>query len=155
MRRSGVLVIAVALSAAGCYRLQPVVGPAPATGSQVAVYVNDAGRAALSVNVGSSIERIEGRLSAQDAAGYAISVKHVYFLRGGVQIWSGESVRIPREHVESFAERRISKGRTLALGAAGAGSIGLMFASGLLGSGLGDPPGTPSDSGDALRWIWP
>lgn len=156
MPRSHLVVAVTVLMAMGCYRLQAVVGDAvPATGTRVALYLNDAGRAALSGTVGQAIERIEGTLTEQGTEGYSISVQHLYFLQGGVQIWSGETVRVRKEQVQSFAERRLARGRTIALGAVGVGSVAFMLSRGLFGFGLGDDPTVPSDTGETLRLIWP
>lgn len=157
MRLPLLFVSAAALVVMGCFRLQPITtGAVPATDTKVGVYVNDAGRAALAMTVGQAIQRIEGTLTEQDLEGYVISVQHIYFLQGGVQIWTGEKVRIAKEHVQYFAVRQLSKGRTVALGVVGVGSVALMLSQGLFGMGLGDGPDVPCDTCAAsLRLIWP
>jgi hypothetical protein len=145
----------LALVVTGCYTLQPLTtSAAPESGSKIALYLNDAGRIALGSSVGPEIERLEGRLLEQDSEAYSIAVMHVYTLRGGVQIWSGEQVRVGKDQVRSISERRLSKARTVALGAAGVGSVTYVLSRGLLGFGIDDDM-TPTDSGDALRIIWP
>ena len=140
----------------GCFTLQPITtGTAPESGTRMALVLNDVGRVALAPTVGPEIDRIEGRLVGADSDGYSIAVEHVYFLRGGVQIWSGENVRVGRSQVGSVSERRLSKVRTAAMGAAGAGAVAYMLSRGLFGSGLGDNP-TPGDTtSDLLRVILP
>jgi hypothetical protein len=156
VRRPGLICSLLAFVVSGCFRLQPVAtGAAPETGSSVALYLNDAGRLALGPSVGPEIDRLEGRLVELDNEGYLIAVQHVYALRGGVQIWSGEQVRVGKDHVRSVSERRLSKVRTVALGAAGAGSLTYMLSRGLFGFGL-DDPSTPTDTtAESLRLIWP
>lgn len=157
MRRALFLPAVAASMAMGCYRLHPVAmgAAAPETGVRVAVYLNDQGRAALSRTVGPAIERIEGTLTEQGTEGYSISVQHLYFLQGGVQVWNGEAVRLGRDQVQSFSERRFSRGRSIALGAVGVGSVAFMLSRGLLGFGLGEEPTVPSDTGVTLRLIRP
>lgn len=155
MRWSLLLFSVTAFVAMGCFNLQPVAGSAvPVTGAKVAVHLNDLGRAALSATVGNAIERIEGTLTEQGTEGYSISVQHIYFLQGGVQIWSGETVRVGKEQVQSFSLRRLARGRTIAVGAVGVGSVAYMLSRGLFGFGLGDAA-VPSDTGETLRLIWP
>lgn len=155
MRRFLLLFSVTAFVATGCFRLQPVAGSAvPETGAKVAVHLNDLGRAALSGTVGNAIERIEGTLTEQGTDGYSISVQHVYFLQGGVQIWSGETVRVGKDQVQSFSLRRLARGRTIAVGAVGVGSVAFMLSRGLFGFGFG-PADVPSDTGETLRLIWP
>jgi hypothetical protein len=130
---------------AGCYTLQPVAGTAPAVGSRVALDVNDIGRVALGGSMGPEIAQIEGRLLANSDEEYLIAVEVVRLLRGGEQIWDGEQVRISRDHIGTAYERRLSRGRTLALGTAVVGGIvAIVVTRDLLGGGR--EPGTPPDT---------
>lgn len=156
MRRTPLLCMMLALVVMGCYTFKPVTtGAAPLVGARVGLHVNDAGRVALGPTVGSEIDWLDGRLVEQDAEGFTLAVQHVYSLRGAVQIWAGEQVRVQRDQVHSVTQRQLAKGRSLALGAAGAGGVAFMLSRGLFGSGLGEPPEVPSDSGESLRVIWP
>ncbi len=156
MRRTPFLCMTLALAVMGCYTFRPITtGAAPEVGTRVGLHVNDAGRAALAPTVGSEIDWLDGRLVEQDADGFTLAVQHVYSLRGAVQIWAGEQVRVRRDQVHSVTERQLAKGRTLALSAAGAGGVAFMLSRGLFGSGLGEPPEVPTDSGESLRVIWP
>lgn len=140
----------------GCYALHPVAfGVTPEVGARVAIEVNDMGRVALGGSMGPEIDRILGRLVGFDSAGYEVAVEEVHLLRGGIQVWNHEKMRIAKDQIRAFSERRYSRGRSLALGAVGVGSVAFLLSRGLLGAGLGDPPGVPSDSGDLLRVIWP
>ena len=144
------------LAVGGCYTLRPIArGTEPTTGEQIAVQVNDAGRVALGRSMGNEIDRIEGRLVAQDTTGFTIAVNHVYGLRGEVQVWSGEPVRIEDSYVRVLSERRLSRGRSLAMGAVGVGGFALLLSNGLLGSVFGNDSKVPSDSGVSLRVVWP
>lgn len=156
MRRPGLVCSLLALVVTGCYTLQPLTtSAAPANGARIALHLNDAGRVALGPSVGPEIDRLEGRLLGSDPEAYSIAVLHVYTLRGAVQIWSGEQVRVGKDQVRSISERRLSKVRTVALGAAGVGGVSYVLSRGLLGFGLDDPK-TPTDTtGESLRIIWP
>jgi len=156
VRRSWLICSLLALVVTGCYTLQPLTtSAAPENGTRIALYLNDAGRVALGRTVGPEIERLEGRLLEQDSEAYSIAVMHVFTLRGGVQIWSGEQVRVGKDQVRSISERRLSKARTVALGAAGVGSVTYVLSRGLLGFGLDDPVVPTDTSAESLRIIWP
>lgn len=120
---------------AGCYTLQPVRGASPVVGSRVALDVNDAGRVALGGSMGPEIGQVEGTLIQRGNGDYLLGVTSVSFLRGGVQVWKGEQVHIKPEYVSTVYERRLSKGRTIALAAAGAGAVALIASQNLLGGG--------------------
>lgn len=126
----------------GCYTLQPTSGVTE-LGSVMAFAINDRGRVALGGSVGPEIDQIEGRVLQATADEYLVAVSAVRFLRGGHQIWAGEQVRISSEHVGYVLERRFSRGRTLALGAAAVGGVTAFLLSrelGVLGGGDGTTP---------------
>ena len=133
------------LLVAGCYTLQPAGGAVPPAGRRVAFDVNDAGRSALGGLIGPEVAQIEGRLLSNGTEEYLVAVSTVRLLRGGEQVWSGEQVRIRREHVSSTYERRFSRGRTLALAGAAAGVAALFIGRSLMGSGS-DHPKLPTDT---------
>ena len=109
---------------AGCYVLLPAGGAAvPAPGTAVALQINDVGRVSLGGSMGPEIERVDGKLVGQEDGAYRVSVTSVKLLRSGEQVWSGENVLIKSEYVSAFFERRFSKGRSLALGAAFAAGV--------------------------------
>jgi len=137
----------------GCYTLQPaVVGAVPDAGTMVAFDLNDAGRLAMGGLMGPEIAQIEGRLIESNNGEHVVSVRAVRLLRGAVQIWSGETVRVKSEYVTSVSERRFSRGRTIALGAATIGGFTAFLVSrDLIGSGSGGKPDIPADSGVSFR----
>lgn len=100
----------------GCYTLQPISGAVPATGTKVALDVNDAGRVALGGTMGPEIAQIEGLLIDRNGGDFVIAVSMVRLLRGGEQVWNGEQVRVNSEHVSSTYERRFSRERSIVLG---------------------------------------
>ena len=139
---------------AGCYTLQPATQAAPEVGTVVALDVNDVGRVALGGSLGPEIGQIEGRLISQENGEYLVAVSSVKYLRGGEQIWSGERVRVNREHVGNTYERRFHKGRTIALSAVVMAGVAAIVASrDLFGFGRepGDNPGDGDPGGEALR----
>jgi hypothetical protein len=140
--------VAAGLSAVGCYTLQPTPAAAPMLGERIAFDLNDAGRAALGGSMGPEIGQIEGRLMQKDSSQYVVAVSAVRFLRGGEQTWSGEPVHIKAEFVTTTYTRHFAQGRTIALGAVGAGAVALILTRSIIGSGNSDPK-VPGDTASA------
>lgn len=134
-----------ALLITGCYTLEPMVTAQPATGSKVALSINDAGRVALGGQMGPAVLRVHGRLVSHDTEEYDLAVTGVDLLAGGFQTWQGERVRISDDHVSALLERRFSKAKTIALGAAAIGAVALVGRGAFL-PGFLDPEPTPDDS---------
>jgi hypothetical protein len=138
----------------GCYTLQPTVGVTPELGVRVAFDINDAGRAALGGAMGPEIDRVDGRLLEKSNEDYRVAVTGVRMLRGGYQVWKGETVSINPSHVRSWYIRKFSPTRTAILTTVVTGGfVAFMASRGLIG--FGDPSDPPSDSGgvDALTRI--
>jgi hypothetical protein len=117
-------------------------GAQPQPGQQIALEINDAGRAALGGSMGPAIKRIEGLLVGTEADEYLVSVRGVHFFDEGWRRWSGERVRISSGYVSTSYRRQFSRTRSVALGAAVAASLVLM-AGPLNGFGVFGP-----DNGD-------
>lgn len=115
IRGSGGLALVILL--AGCSSLQPVQGPVPEPGTRLAFDVNDAGRVALGGAMGPEIGQIEGQLLGNEDGAYLVAVSGVTYLRGGHQTWSGETVRLRPEYIGNTYERKVSTGRSIAMGA--------------------------------------
>jgi len=137
----------------GCYTLQPTGGPVPQLGSIVGLDLTDAGRMALGGSMGPEIGQVEGRLVEKDSNEFVVAVTELHLLRGGEQVWHGETVHIKKEYVSSLYERRFSPGRSAALAAAGVGAVAIIATRGLVGLGEpGDLSGkTPGDTGHTQR----
>ena len=136
MLRSFALLLGVLT--AGCYSLRPMAGAQPKPGEQIALEINDAGRAALGGSVGPAIKRIEGLLIGSEADEYLVSVRGIHFYDEGWRRWSGERVRIGTGHVSTMYRRQISAVRSVALGVAvGAGLV--LISGPLNGFGLFGP----------------
>jgi len=134
----------------GCYTLQPTMGVSPEIGNELAFDITDVGRVGLGPSMGSEIAQVEGRLVSRENAEYLVSVTSVRFLRGGEQPWRGEQVRLKSEYVGSTYQKQFSKGRTIALSAAGVGAAVFLLTRSLIGSAR-DEPSTPPPEGTAIR----
>jgi len=136
---------------AGCYSLQPALGPAPKSGDQVAFEITDLGRVYLGGAMGPEIGQIEGRLLDSENGEYVLGVTSVRTIRGGVQVWSGERVRIEKQYVARMYEKKFSKGRTLAMGVVAVGGFVILFGKSLSILGGGDSPlPVPPDTQNTL-----
>lgn len=131
----------------GCYTFEPVQGPSPAVGSEIAFDINDAGRVALGGSMGPEITQVEGRLVEKGPADYLVAVSAVHLMRGGEQVWSKEPVRIKSEYVSSVYAKKFSTARTVALSAVGVGIIAAIAGKSLTGAGMADLGKQPSDTG--------
>jgi hypothetical protein len=145
-------VVPVAGLLVGCYTLQPTRGGVPDIGTQVTFDVNDAGRVALGGSMGQPIRRVEGQLVGATTDSYVVSVTSVDYLAGGSQKWTGDTVRLQREHVGVAYQRQLSKTRTVAAGAVLAGAIAFFVTRSLNGGGdPDDPNGNPPPTGTTIR----
>lgn len=141
------LTVAVALLVSmGCYRLQPVAGQPLPLGSVVSLGITDAGRTILGGQMGPEVLAIEGRLVQKDSAEYVVAVAQVRLLRGGIQVWSGEHVRVKSEFVSVVSEEQFSGRRTALVGVAAVGVVAFLISQGILGSLIGDEGKTPPDT---------
>jgi hypothetical protein len=149
-RSAGIAVVLVLLT--GCYTLHPVSGT-PQPGTRLAFDVNDVGRVALGGSMGPEIGQVEGTLIQRDNGEYLLGVTSVSLLRGGVQTWKGEQVRIKPEYVGNVYTRKLDKTRTVLLTAAVVGGTALVIgsATNLLGSAEPNDPKTPTDTGASNR----
>ena len=69
------------------------------------------------------ISKVEGRLLDSENGDYIVGVTSVRTIRYGLQVWSGERVRIQQAHVARTYQRRLSRSRTAMFGLAAAGGI--------------------------------
>ena len=131
---------ALAFLLGGCYTMQPVGRVVPDARTKVAFDITDAGRVALGSTMVPEIDRIEGRvLSAQDSS-YLVAVSTVRLLRGSVQVWSGEQVRVNPQHVSNSYIKRFDRTRSVLLGVAiVGGAAAILVTRSIIGSGNDDP----------------
>jgi hypothetical protein len=146
-----VVVAATMLVSMGCYTLEPVGGQALPLGTQVSLAINDAGRAALSGQMGPEISDIQGRLLQKDSAEYVLAVTQISLLRGGEQVWAGERIRVKTSYVNTISERRFSRSRTAVVSAVALGVVAAVFSQGILGNLQGDEGKPKVDTANANR----
>lgn len=140
------LLVTMAINTA-CYVDKPL-ATVPTAGQQVSLLMSDQGRVNLGPQLGGSVHVIEGRLVGVEGESYLVAVSRVRPISGPVANWSGEQVKVRREDVAVFQERRLSKTRSLLTAGIVVGAIGIFAATrSLLGLGKDDPinpPGGPS-----------
>jgi hypothetical protein len=134
-----------------CYTLEPAGGVVPEVGAELAFDVNDAGRVALGGTMGPEIGQIEGRLISRESGDFLVAVSAVHLLRGGMQVWGGEQVRLRPEYLGSTYQRHFSRERTLAMTAAGIGGFVYLVTRSLRGSGSPHGPLPPTDPAPASK----
>lgn len=149
LARCGIAGVAVLM--VGCYTLQPTGGTTPKPGTIIGLDINDAGRLALGGSMGPEIGQIEGRLIEKDSSEYVVAVNALHLLRGGEQVWHGETVHIKNEYVSSLYERRFSASRSVAMAAVGVGAVAAIASRSLIGLGSGDQGPTPGDTAHTQR----
>jgi hypothetical protein len=97
--------------------------------------ITDVGRSALGGSMGPEIVQIDGRVIGKEPDGVLVGVSGVRFIGGGTAAWRGEQVRIRPDYVRTTYERRLSKGRTWGLAAAGVGLAAYLVTRSIIGSG--------------------
>jgi hypothetical protein len=132
----------------GCYAYyEPPAGVAPVD-RDVQLTLTDSGSVVLASQIGPSGAAISGRLLADSAENYRISIMSVRQRAGFDVGWNGERVLVPRVLVAGISERRFSGARTAAFGAATIGVLAaLRVAFG--GAGGATTPGTTPGGGGA------
>ena len=102
---------AASLGVTGCYGYyQPAAQNL--TGHQIQLSITDSGSVVLAPQVGYGIEAVDGKLVADTAARYVVSVTGIRHRDGMENGWKGEPVNIPHSVVSSVMERRFSRART-------------------------------------------
>ncbi len=143
--------IAGAILLVGCYSLQPTRGTIPEPGAVIGLDITDVGRVALGGAMGPEISQVEGRLIRRDTTEFLVGIMSVKLLRGGEQVWHGETVHVKREYVSSIYERRFSKTRTIIAGAVGVGVVAALASKSLRGVFTSEEGPAPSDTLQAQR----
>lgn len=127
-----------------CHTYTPSQDVVPASGREVAVELNDRGRALVGGQLGESVLQVRGRIIGSTDSEVTLSVTRTVLLQGSSVVWTGEQVVIPREGVRSFRLREFSRGRTAML------AIGITVFVAVVGAGislLGGGNGRPIDGG--------
>ncbi len=99
----------------GCYSYLPVQTNVPTTGTRIAVVLNDRGRAQISEQLGSAMDKVDGLLVAAGESSVTLEVYRTTDLRGNEATWTGERVQLPKDGITGYQERQLSKRRTTLL----------------------------------------
>lgn len=119
-----------------CYTTRLTTAPRLAPGDRVALDVNDQGRTALGDRIGPEIRRLGGTFVGESNGEVELRVTDVTDLNGTRTAWSGETIRLRREHVRDLYARRFSRARTaIAVGVVAAGLVAFIATRGLFGLG--------------------
>lgn len=143
--RKRCVTLAVLATLQGCYNYAPLETGVPTVGETVELQIGDRGRLELSERLGRGVSKIEGRLTSVTEEQYLINVAAVSYLGGEKSRWSGESMRLNRDYVDSASVRKLSKRRTWVAASLVAVGVAVFIASrGLLVDFLGgsDDPST-------------
>jgi hypothetical protein len=133
----------------GCYTYKPVTGTPPTPRERVRLTLSDSGAVSLASQLGPATEEVSGRLTADSAGAYLLSVLATR-RRGGLEIdWRGEQVAVPRVFVARAEQRRFSRARTVLA------SVGLVVAAAAAREAFWGPGGVfggaPPGGGPAPR----
>jgi hypothetical protein len=148
----GGLCAATLLLQMGCYTYQPLQTSVPATGSRIAVVLNDRGRAAVGDRLGSAIDKVDGLLVEGGGSDVTLEVYRTIDLRGNAATWTGERVQLPKDGITGYQGRQFSKRRTyLLVGSVVAVIVATAFAVNFdLFSGFTqEDPGSGGSTGDS------
>lgn len=129
-----------AVLGAGCYTYTPVADVAPATNAELSLVFTDRGRVGADSVLGSSLERVDGRVVRATDSAYLLSVSRVTDLRGVQTPWRGETVSVARAWVGNSYERRFSRSRTYLLAGLCSAAVAVFIGTRAFGlSGSGSP----------------
>jgi len=146
--------VALVLSplAMGCFSLQPVDRLAPTVGAEVALDLNDSGRAALAQKLGPEVAQVHGHLLRRDGDEDLIAVTSTEFVHGGVRPWPGDTVRVRSDYTSRYYENRVSTSRSLIAGGTIAATVAILTSRALTTTPMADgPDGGIQQPGDKLR----
>ena len=107
-----ILCLLAVVTSAGCYGYYAPLST-DLSGRQVQLSLTDSGSLALAPHVGNGIEAIDGKMVADSAGAYLISIFGTRRRDGQEATWKGEMLDIPRPFVSTVSERRFSRARTL------------------------------------------
>ncbi len=132
----------------GCYETLPLQqGSAPATVS-VQLVINDKGRLEIADKLGTSVDRVEGMVTAQNADSYTLAVTQVYQLNGNSAKWENEPVTISKDGVDGFRIHRLNQTRTVVLATAlTAALVVFVLTAGIKASGAAGQSGPGNNTG--------
>jgi hypothetical protein len=135
---------------AGCYTYTPVAGVTPAADAELSLVFTDQGRVGVGNVLGSSLERVDGRVVRATDSAYLLRVSRVIDLRGVQTPWRGETVSVARSWVGNSYERRFSRSRTYLIAGLCSAAVAVFIgtrAFGLAGAGAPASGGGGGGSG--------
>jgi hypothetical protein len=141
------LLLLAFLTLFGCYSYVPVDFGISEQGHNVRAELNAEGEQALTNQLGPGIHEIQGMVLGQEGESLSILIQSARSTRLGIIPGGNEAIRLGPMHVNRFYEKRLSRGRSIILGAVVV--AGLAFLTSELGSEdrvLG--PENPGDPGD-------
>ena len=112
----------------GCFTYTRTAGEGMQVGIPVDVTITDAGRVGLVRSFGPGVLGVRGTLAARSDSAYVLSVREVRAIGGSATQWMGDTVSIRRDYVATFAERRLSRRRTVIAVAAVTAAVALIAA---------------------------
>jgi len=136
----------------GCYDTLPLQQEVPPVATRVQVALNDQGRAALSEQLGTAVDRIEGDFVAMSNDAYVIHAHRVMQLNGNSTIWNGERVSVSKQYTTGFQIRRLNAKKTslAAVGVVG-GITAFFLGKSLITGGGSDPTPVTPEPNPSLR----
>lgn len=138
--------------AGGCYTYRSAGATPVASGSRIALYLNDQGRVGLSTRVGPEIARLDGALVEKTDSAYVIRVRKITDLAGNEQLWSDETVSVDPGFLKDVTVRQFSRNRTLvAVGATGLAVGAFAVTRSIIAGGIGEDDDDPNPPGDLRR----
>jgi len=129
------MAFALALLTGGCYRLTPIEGVVPDSGSEVRVGLTDAGAVKLAPQIGPRMAAIDGRTLQSNDSAIVLAVVAVVGQNGRSMSWSQERLLVPRDAVSSLSTRGLDRKRTWIV--AGLSVVGVLLLGDLFGLGTG------------------
>lgn len=135
-----------------CFTMQSAGGVAPVPGGEIALRLNDGGRNAVAPTLGRDVSLVHGHLLRLDRDAYLVAMTSVEFSGGGSRALPGDSARIASSDVSELFVSRVSKTRSIMVGAAAAVALGVMVVEALKPTSAPDAPidGLPG-SGEKQR----
>lgn len=129
----------------GCYGYVPVSAAPPLAGADLRLALVAPRDVVLQDVTVHGITAVQGRLLGSDADSVALAVERLWGGEGRTYEASGIGVRLARQDVAAWREKRMSTGRSVvAIGTGSAGIAAMLFGvRALVGSGGGSPPPKP------------
>jgi hypothetical protein len=110
--------LAALAALSGCHVYLPLGTAEPRVGTRVSAELTDHGAGTLGAYVGAGVTTLRGAVIGAESADVVLSVCSATHNSGAETFWKGEQVRVPRDAIQRFQERRLSVGRSLLFGAA-------------------------------------